>query len=162
MSLKNSDYRLPPEPDRLKYAIELLSTEGGALVHQLEFNAFCADNRIAMLILFGSMATCGTHQDSDIDLAWLPRRGENSDPLSIDRQLSVFFRTQHLDVVDMRMAPPLLQWNIACHGVPLHLDEESDWFQYQRFAIKQWDDVRRINYIWASSVERFLTERSDE
>ncbi|MEK7076657.1 MAG: nucleotidyltransferase domain-containing protein [Patescibacteria group bacterium] len=111
---------------------------------------------INLMILFGSRAEGKNRSDSDIDIAVL---GKN--PLGLKEKTAIAIRVararktpeDRVDVVDIRRASPLLQFEIARKGELLY-GKKSDFTTFQVRAWKLYQDTARLRRIREKSLER--------
>jgi uncharacterized protein len=101
---------------------------------------------ISLIILFGSQAKGRTHKNSDTDIAVLADHSLGLEELQIvsiriarDRGVS----EDSVDVVDVRTASPLLQWDILRVGVLLY-GSEFDFVRFKVMAWKRYCDTARF------------------
>jgi len=114
---------------------------------------------VKLVIRFGSTVTGRARADSDVDLAVLASR-----ELSLaDRERCVVdLARRHgipedkIDLVDLRTAPPLLQHEVAEHGVLLEGDPD-DFVHFRVSAWKVFQDTARLR----RAREQHLKKRLD-
>ena len=95
--------------------------------------------------MFGSQAIGRAHAKSDIDLAY-----RSHVPLPLDREaqlildLSSIFHTEHIDIVNITVAPPLLRYAIFKDGIPLFEGAPSVFTSYAAYAFKQYVEAKPL------------------
>ena len=98
---------------------------------------------LALVVLFGSVATGRDRRDSDVDLGVLARDGEG---LSF-RRLGELARDlsaeigREADVVDLRAADAILRFEIVSHGKVLVSDPEDVWTEFCARTFIDHDDL---------------------
>ena len=66
------------------------------------------------LLLFGSRVSCKTHKESDFDIAYLSRRNLNlEDEAKLICDLMPIFKSERIDLANLKKAPPLLLFTIT-------------------------------------------------
>lgn len=114
---------------------------------------------VKLVIRFGSTVTGRARADSDVDVAVLAERElslEDQERVVIDFARRHGFPEDAIDLVDLRAAPPLLQHEIAEHGVLLEGDPD-DFLRFRVSAWKAWQDTAKLR----RARERNLARRLD-
>lgn len=107
-----------------------------------EIEAIAKKFNLKLLILFGSYAKGLNHENSDIDLAF-----ESYEVLSYDEEmklllnLSLYFRTEKVDLVNIKKADPLLLYQIAKYGKPLYGSSEN-FVEFKCYASFRYADTQ--------------------
>ncbi len=94
--------------------------ELAAIAHRIRA-AVGADPDIELLVVFGSMSQGGTHPDSDLDIALLPRLGTDMtlmEELRLQHVLSVAADLE-VDLVRLDKTTPVVRHEVARNGTPL-------------------------------------------
>ncbi len=69
--------------------------------------------RLDLILMFGSCAKGDVHPESDVDIAVYGRQIlSEKKKVSLAYDLSNIFRTNDIDLVDLRTAPPLLKFQV--------------------------------------------------
>ena len=113
---------------------------------------------IKLVILFGSQARGTAGDQSDADVAILADR-----PLEMEEKAGVAERfAKHLnvsedkiDVVDLWMASPLLQHQIACTGKLLE-GGEFDFVRFKVLAWKRYQDTAKFRRIREEVLSKYV------
>ncbi len=102
------------------------------------------DHPIKLAYVFGSLACADTGAEAeDVDLAVLPEDGFSWSELY--SELSQHLRTDRLDLVDLRVAPITMQFEVTRTGRCLFARSEEERQQYeQRVRMKLRDELPRI------------------
>ncbi|MGF7397356.1 nucleotidyltransferase domain-containing protein [Thermoanaerobacterium thermosaccharolyticum] len=107
-----------------------------------EIEAIAKKFNLKLLILFGSYAKGLNYENSDIDLAF-----ESYEALSYDEEmklllnLSLYFRTEKVDLVNIKKADPLLLYQIAKYGKLLYGLSE-DFVEFKCYASFRYADTQ--------------------
>jgi hypothetical protein len=107
---------------------------------------------VRLAYLFGSQATRRTHPSSDIDVAVLLDEALTPDERFAERirllgDLSRIFGTDHVDLVLLNEAPPLLAYEVLRHGVLLYCADAQTRIEFQVRTLRAYEDtipLRRI------------------
>lgn len=113
---------------------------------------------LELVLLFGSQASGKTHFASDIDIAVLAKK-----PILLDKELEIqyefvkVFKTNNVDVVDIRKAGPLLMHQIFSkpHEI-LFCGDLQIYFRYKIYAERKYVEAKPIFDLTQYSIERFL------
>lgn len=117
---------------------------------------FC-DEGLRLVLLFGSVATGGSHPRSDIDLAFL--FDTPADVLVLTNTVIRLLGTDNIDVVDLRRASPLLKFSAAKHGKVLYEKTPDDFPAFYSLAFRMYDDTRKLREAKVESIKSFLCAR---
>jgi len=107
---------------------------------------------VRLAYLFGSQATRRMHSSSDIDVAVLLDKSLTSDErftewLRLLGDLSCIFGTDHVDLVMLNEAPPLLAYETLRHGILLYCADAQTRIEFQVCTLRAYEDtipLRRI------------------
>jgi hypothetical protein len=107
---------------------------------------------VRLAYLFGSQATQCTHPSSDVDVAVLLDESLTPDErfteqLRLLGDLSRRFSTDHVDLVMLNEAPPLLAYETLRHGVLLYCADALTRIEFQVRTLRAYEDtipLRRI------------------
>jgi predicted nucleotidyltransferase len=109
----------------------------------------CRHKAIRLLVAFGSVARGQHRPDSDLDLAvWL--EAADVTPLALvtlDTALQPLFPGQHLDLVLLNSASPLLQFQVARQGLPLFEATPGVFQAFQVLAAKRYADTAHLRQL---------------
>jgi predicted nucleotidyltransferase len=100
---------------------------------------------LELLLYFGSYGTEFYHRESDIDIAFLST--ENLAPekkLSLLEDLIKYHKKSEIDLVDLRIAEPVLRYEIALHGRVIYEKEENLFEKYRLFYIKRFYELKPV------------------
>jgi uncharacterized protein YutE (UPF0331/DUF86 family)/predicted nucleotidyltransferase len=118
----------------------------------------CRQQAVCLLVAFGSAVRELRSPDSDLDLAvWMSTA--NTAPQTLVRlevALRPLFPGEHLDLVLLNRASPLLQFQVALHGAVLFEATPGVFHAFQVLASKRHADVAHLRRLDRVCVERFL------
>ena len=112
---------------------------------------------LRLAILFGSLAEGQEGRVSDIDLALLFDHPVNV--LDITNDMIELLNTDRIDIVDLRVADPLLSFEIARKGKVLFEREPGIFNQFYSMAFRRYIDTEKLRKAQRYFIERFLLER---
>ena len=121
-----------------------------------EIAAFCKENNIELLVLFGSQAVGKTHGGSDVDVAVKIRRGIEGSKLDLIFRLGGLFKEGEVDLVLItRDTDPLLLSEIFSKGKLLY-EERPDIYEEERLrAWKLYLDTVKLRLRQKAYVKKF-------
>ena len=109
---------------------------------------------LELLVLFGSAATGRARPSSDLDLAVSCEGPADLDALYV--ALAPRFRTDRLDLVDLRRVSPLLAFQIARAGLVLFERSPGLFRQFQSLASRRYADTRKLREAQRRAIQVFL------
>lgn len=112
---------------------------------------------LSLIILFGSMASGAVHARSDMDLAFLYDR--KVDILELTNRASMLLGTDKVDVVDLRLATPLLKFAVASTGKIVYERSPGVFSDFFSLAFRRYVDTKKLRDAQEGSVRMFLAER---
>jgi predicted nucleotidyltransferase len=113
---------------------------------------------IELLVLFGSVARGSATAGSDVDLGLCLRAASTALRQQVEVALARAARRE-LDLVDLASAPPLLRFEIARDGRPIHEGRPHAWADFRaRAMIDWWDWAPTARTIQRTAIRR-LRER---
>lgn len=115
------------------------------------------EERLKLVMLFGSTASGETHRRSDIDLAFL--YATPIDLLTLVNQVIRLLRTDRVDVVDLRRASPLLQFAIAQNGRVVFERALGVYPEFCSLAFRRYVDTKKLRDARDEAIRRFLDAR---
>ena len=109
---------------------------------------------VQLIVLFGSAAGGRTTPRSDVDVAVLCDRLADFDALFL--ALAPVFRTERLDIVDLRRAGPVLSFQVACSGVLIFERTQAGFHEFQSLASRRFADTRKLRDAQRRAIDVFL------
>ncbi len=127
-----------------------------------EIQEFCKENKIELLILFGSHASEETHPKSDIDVAVKFKRGTEISKLELIYKLDDLFNGKSIDLVVLTTdTDPLLLYEIFFNGRPFY-EKDPDIFEKEKLrAWKLYLDTEKLRVIQKQYLKKFAEKASD-
>jgi uncharacterized protein YutE (UPF0331/DUF86 family)/predicted nucleotidyltransferase len=118
----------------------------------------CRRQAVCLLVAFGSTVRELRRPDSDLDLAvWMaPTNIAPQALVRLEVALRPLFPGEHLDLVLLNRASPLLQLQVALHGAVLFEATPGVFHTFQVLASKRHADVAHLRRLDRLCVERFL------
>ncbi|MEN8262381.1 MAG: nucleotidyltransferase domain-containing protein [Nitrospirota bacterium] len=111
--------------------------------------SFCKENKIDLLLLFGSGSTGKTHAASDIDIAVKFKHGNKVSKLKLVYKLEDFFKGKNIDLVILTSdTDPLLLYEMFFRGTPVY---EAKKGLFEKEKLRAWklyldtDKIRKMN-----------------
>jgi len=109
---------------------------------------------LEMLVLFGSAATGRARGRSDVDVA--VRCAGPADLDAIYLALAPRLRTARLYLVDVRLAGPLLAFDVARRGVLLYERHPGAFREFQSLASRRYCDTAGLRLAQRRAIQVFL------
>ena len=113
---------------------------------------------LTLIVLFGSWVRGTTHQESDVDVAVLPRK-----PLTPKKRLRLWgdlteaFQAE-VDLTSLEHAGPLLLYHVARDGQLLYEGERWAWAKLKSYGYRNYWDSRKL----FDDLKRYLARRAEE
>jgi predicted nucleotidyltransferase len=116
-----------------------------------------ADEKIELVILFGSMATGAARAESDVDVAI---RGTGPlDLVALTNDISQLLHTDAVDVVDLRRASPLLMMEVVRGGCLLYERVAGSYAAFCSLAHRRYADTEKLRRAQQETIRHFLLAR---
>ncbi|MGH9387264.1 MAG: type VII toxin-antitoxin system MntA family adenylyltransferase antitoxin [Vicinamibacterales bacterium] len=109
---------------------------------------------LQLIVLFGSTARGRAGTQSDVDVAVSTDATADLDALYL--ALAPAFRTDRLDIVNLRRAGPLLAFDIARSGVVLFERSPGIYRQFQSLAQRKYADTKKLRDAQRRAIQVFL------
>jgi predicted nucleotidyltransferase len=127
-----------------------------------EIAAFCKENSIELLVLFGSQAVGKTHEGSDVDVAVKIRRGIEGSKLDLIFQLGGIFKEGEIDLVLItRDTDPLLLHEIFSQGKLLYEERPGIYEEERLRAWKLYLDTEKLRRMQKDYIKKFAEKYGD-
>ena len=116
-----------------------------------------------LIILFGSQASKRAGANSDTDVAVLADHilsleEKSSLAETLAQKLKVSEET--IDLIDLRSAPPLLEYQIAQHG-KLFEGKQDDFIRFKVLAWKRYQDTAKLRRMREKSLQKYVQGTPD-
>lgn len=112
------------------------------------------DPAMSLIILFGSVARMETHRESDVDVAFLS--DEPLDLLELTMKVTRLLRTDHVDVVDLRRASPLLAMEVIRGGRIVYERAPGEYATFGSLAFRRYVDTAKLRVAQKQAIGNFL------
>ena len=101
--------------------------------------------RLQLVLLFGSQSEGRVHKESDVDIAYLPEESLGfEDEYHLNYEFTNIFRTDKVDTVDLKKAPPLLLYAVFQHPLVLFQKNDLVFPNYQVYAFKKYVETKPL------------------
>lgn len=115
------------------------------------------DDRLQLVLLFGSAVTERIHKHSDIDLAFLFDRAV--DIIALTNKVIRLLHTDNIDVIDLRRASPLLRFSVVKNGKLIYEKKQGMFNEFYSLAFKMYVDTKKLRDAQSVAIRHFLKER---
>lgn len=110
-----------------------------------------------LVVLFGSAATGARAVPEDLDIAVRAATGV-VDLMALTNRLIERVGTQHIDLVDLRRADPVLLAAVARDGVPLFEQEPATFARFVSLAVRRFADTKKFRDAAREDIRLFVSE----
>ncbi|GAQ95705.1 predicted nucleotidyltransferase [Thermodesulfovibrio aggregans] len=115
---------------------------------------------ICFILLFGSKAEGVDTSESDTDIAvYADHVLSEEEKISLAFELSLILETENIDLVDIKIAPPMLKRKIFENYKILYLKESSILYQIELSTLKEYEEVKILYEIRDERIKEFLIDR---
>jgi len=127
-----------------------------------EIQECCKENKIELLVLFGSCASGETHSARDIDLAVKFKRGAEISKLELIYKLDDLFDRKKIDLVILTAdTDPLLLYEVFFNGRPLYEAEPGVFDKEKLRTWKLYLDTEKLRVMQKQYLKKFAEKVSD-
>jgi predicted nucleotidyltransferase len=112
---------------------------------------------LQLILVFGSVVTGTTHEKSDIDLAFLFDRPV--DIVSLTNRVIRLLHTDHVDVIDLKHASPLLKFSAVDKGRLIYEKSPGLFNEFCSLAFRMYVDTKKLRDARARTIKYFLETR---
>lgn len=124
---------------------------------QLKIKELADKYDLSLVLLFGSRATGKVHPRSDFDIAYLSKNPlDLMDEARLLCDLMPVFRSDKVDLVNLKKSPPLLMKRIFDSHQVLFCADKTQYFNYQIYAIMRYEEAKPLFELRDESLKRFL------
>jgi uncharacterized protein len=109
---------------------------------------------VQLVVLFGSVARERAGPQSDTDVAVLCDRMADLDALFI--AFAPVFRTERLDLVDLRRSGSVLSFRVARDGILLYERTPARFHEFQSLASRRYADTEKLRRAQQRAIAVFL------
>jgi predicted nucleotidyltransferase len=114
----------------------------------------CALYRLQLIMVFGSTVTGLRGPESDLDLAFLA--DAPLDLVAVTTDVIRVLHSDHVDVVDLRRASPLLAMEVARHGRLIYEREPGMQVTFISLAFRRYVDTKKLRDAQKDAIHRYL------
>ena len=115
---------------------------------------------IYFLLLFGSKAEGTDTADSDVDIAvYADHVLSEEEKINLAFELSLIFKTENIDLVDIKSASPMLKRKIFEKYKILYLKEPFILYQVELSSLREYDESKILYEIRNQRLKEFLSDR---
>lgn len=123
-----------------------------------ELASVAESEELRLVVLFGSGAR-GEHVPRDLDIAV---RGDRPlDVIGLTNRLTVELGRQDVDLVDLRVADPVVLMKVAEEGIVLYEAEPGTFGRFQSLAARRYFDTRKFREAEREEIREFVRRRRD-
>lgn len=98
---------------------------------------------LSLVLLFGSQATGKTHNESDIDIAYLsPQKITFEEEINIDTDLIEIFKNNEVQLVNVKKASPLFMKKIVEESIVLYEKDRSIFTDLLLYSIRIYEEAK--------------------
>lgn len=117
-----------------------------------------ASEELRLVVLFGSAAR-GDVGAEDLDLAL--KADEPLDLVHLTNRLTTALGNQDIDLVDLRVADPVLLLSVAEEGVPVYESEPHAFARFHSLAARRFFDTRKLRDMEHDEIRAFVRRREE-
>ena len=112
---------------------------------QSKINELTGKYHLSLVLLFGSRAAGKTHAHSDFDVAYLSEKPlDLMDEAKLLCDLMPIFRSDKIDLVNLKKAPPLLMKRVFDSHQVLFCADKARYFNYQMYALRRYIEAKQL------------------
>ena len=113
--------------------------------------------QLKLVVLFGSQVSGKTHQESDIDIGFLPKK-----ELSFKKEIQLTSKFieifgEKVDVTNLRKASPLLLKEVAENACVLY-QQKDEFDRFQLYALQRYAEAKPIFEMHQKAIKQFLSK----
>ncbi len=130
-----------------------------------QLHALFARHPVRLAYIFGSQVSGRAHTESDVDVAVLLDPALTSDErfahrLELIGELGQLFRTDHVDLVVLNEAPPLLAYEVLQGGSLLYCPDDAERVEFQVRTLREYEDTEPLRRFLSETLEQRIREGS--
>lgn len=112
---------------------------------------------LKMVLLFGSQVNGLLHQESDIDIAFLPMdKLTFGQECRLNYQFTEIFHNEKVDTTNLQKAPPLLMKQIIDNCQMLYQKEDDVFDKFEVYALQRYQEAGPLFSLHQESIKNFL------
>jgi len=111
--------------------------------------------KVVLAYQFGSTVRNMQTRISDVDIAVLFEKDEPSlkDILGLSHELSLYFKTEKIDLSRLNSAPPVLKQVVATEGILLYEKVKGLDSTFSQLALKEYEDTLYLRKVYRDSLK---------
>lgn len=110
-----------------------------------KIRALANQYHLKLVLLFGSRTRGQTHKESDFDIAVYPERPlSGEDLIQLNYEFTLLVGNDHVDLVDLRKAPPLLMKMISDEAKVLYQKNSDEFINFYIYALRRYREARPL------------------
>ena len=117
----------------------------------------CGQYHLRLIIVFGSTVTGSRGPESDVDLALLA--DAPLDLVAVTTDVIRLLHTDHVDVVDLCRASPLLAMEVARHGRLVYERQPGVHIEFISLAVRRYIDTKKLRDAQKDAIHRYLASK---
>lgn len=115
--------------------------------------------QLKLVLIFGSQITARLTRESDIDIAVLAEKTfDLQDEINLNYELTRIFQNEHLDLTDLKKAPPLLMKEIIDHCQILYQKESTTFDNFYVYALQRYQEAKPLYQIHQQAIQDFIQQ----
>lgn len=115
------------------------------------------EEKLQLVLLFGSVVSEKVCKQSDIDLAFL--FDGPVDLVALTNKVIKFLQTDHVDVVDLRRASPILKYFAAKYCRVLYEQSPTLFSEFYSLTFRRYIDTKKLRDAQGKAIKNFLEEK---
>lgn len=113
---------------------------------------------LELILLFGSRVSLKTHRESDFDIAYLSKRDLGlQEEAKLIMEFSQIFKSENIDLVNLKKAPPLLMKQIFQKHTVLFRSNLKIYNSYKIYAWKRFIEAAVLFRLRDELIEKYFT-----
>jgi predicted nucleotidyltransferase len=115
------------------------------------------EEKLQMVLLFGSYGSGRPRPESDIDLGFL--YDGPLDLLDLTNKVTRLLHTDGVDVIDLRRANPLLCFSAARQGKLLNERSPGQFHAFYSLSFRRYVDTKKLRDAAKNAIKKFISEK---
>ena len=112
---------------------------------------------LELILLFGSKISGKAHRESDFDVAYLSNKAlDLEEEARLIMELSQVFKSENIDLVNLKKAPPLLMKQIFQNHRVLYCSNFKIYHLYKIYALKRFIEAAPLFRLRDELIEKYF------
>lgn len=134
-----------------------MNREGHHPVEKQKFRQLAKKHKLDLVLLFGSYVREGGPPPNDIDIAVRSNRIlSEREKIEITYELCSIFQTNHIDLVDIKTAPPVLKREIFKEFKILYERDPMLLYQLELVSLYEFNEAKILHALRRERLEEFI------